>query len=583
MQPSRNSAGAPRSQGSSTPVQGAKRDFGRGADDAVDDGDPAWLDDDADGLESPDALGWAGVDLPPRSTLPTLPSRRNQVRQKARPGDRPVHEGIARAGYTLMGIGILGMFAPAVGLQLRAFRSMNEGYFIACSLFLVIACAVVMAGWWRRPFEGFCVCALPLLVALGGLIFGVVNMETSARNVRPVANRPESRSQPPSANPANRRREQVFSLPQSQRETAAQRTARLETEKRQAVEREKRAQQEWEQLAKQPSSATGISSLGPIPEGSSAPPTAGEGSGSNSTLSTAPDPNSAEKPVTASGLFFSRPDPGRAANAGDLMAGSRIWILWGASWYPGVVVAVNGDRIRIHYDDHSDSWDEDVGVDRIRVPVSSPPVTAESAPGDAAGSPWMEPAAFPLPPDLDRDFPASQQNDRSRLIQEANAVLDEAFKKQFGEFAWRDKNAAMLSIPAGGAGPLAIHPVDTGRRFLTGANLAWNRKNVCLDTIGPVYAGAVNAQFEAKEGYAIAGLKVHVRANRVRGIRFLLQKISGQRLDPADAYESRWYGIPAAEGEATVIGGDGRKVCGLWLTQGHDILESVGLVMDLPE
>ncbi len=59
--------------------------------------------------------------------------------------------------------------------------------------------------------------------------------------------------------------------------------------------------------------------------------------------------------------------PGSAyASISQVKVNDRVHILWGASWYPGTVIQRNGAQAKIHYDNHTDSWDEFVGVDRLR-------------------------------------------------------------------------------------------------------------------------------------------------------------------------------------------------------------------------
>jgi len=54
------------------------------------------------------------------------------------------------------------------------------------------------------------------------------------------------------------------------------------------------------------------------------------------------------------------------ATAG-LAAGSAVDVLWNGRWYPARVLQVRGaNQWLITYDGYSSSWDEVVGVDRIR-------------------------------------------------------------------------------------------------------------------------------------------------------------------------------------------------------------------------
>jgi hypothetical protein len=48
-------------------------------------------------------------------------------------------------------------------------------------------------------------------------------------------------------------------------------------------------------------------------------------------------------------------------------AGDRVQVEWQGRWYPAVLVEQRGsDRWFIHYEGYEDSWDEEVGPDRIR-------------------------------------------------------------------------------------------------------------------------------------------------------------------------------------------------------------------------
>jgi hypothetical protein len=59
--------------------------------------------------------------------------------------------------------------------------------------------------------------------------------------------------------------------------------------------------------------------------------------------------------------------PGTAySSIAQVNVNDRVHILWGSSWYPGTVLQRQGVQAKIHYDNHTDSWDEFVGVDRLR-------------------------------------------------------------------------------------------------------------------------------------------------------------------------------------------------------------------------
>lgn len=63
----------------------------------------------------------------------------------------------------------------------------------------------------------------------------------------------------------------------------------------------------------------------------------------------------------------------RPTRAGQFRAGDKAEILYGNRWTPVTVVNVlSKDRVRIHWDGWSDTWDEDIDVTRIRRPESLP-------------------------------------------------------------------------------------------------------------------------------------------------------------------------------------------------------------------
>ncbi len=60
---------------------------------------------------------------------------------------------------------------------------------------------------------------------------------------------------------------------------------------------------------------------------------------------------------------------GGSPATGGYVAGQAVEVLWNGTWYASSIVRVNGNgTYRIHYTGWADSWDEDVGPDRIRRP-----------------------------------------------------------------------------------------------------------------------------------------------------------------------------------------------------------------------
>lgn len=58
-----------------------------------------------------------------------------------------------------------------------------------------------------------------------------------------------------------------------------------------------------------------------------------------------------------------------ANTAGAYAVGQAVEVLWNGTWYASTIVAANPNgTYRIHYTGWADSWDEDVGAERIRRP-----------------------------------------------------------------------------------------------------------------------------------------------------------------------------------------------------------------------
>ncbi len=55
-----------------------------------------------------------------------------------------------------------------------------------------------------------------------------------------------------------------------------------------------------------------------------------------------------------------------AAPTGTFSVGDEVEVKWKGSWYPASVLEAKGGKYKIHYDGYSDSWDEWVGLSRIR-------------------------------------------------------------------------------------------------------------------------------------------------------------------------------------------------------------------------
>jgi hypothetical protein len=81
-----------------------------------------------------------------------------------------------------------------------------------------------------------------------------------------------------------------------------------------------------------------------------------------------------------------------------------VSIQWRGDWYPGKILAVDGNRFQIRYDGYGAFWDEWVTAERLRRPGATPaiPTPAAPAPPPAAPPPAQSPAqpatAPPAPP-----------------------------------------------------------------------------------------------------------------------------------------------------------------------------------------
>lgn len=72
--------------------------------------------------------------------------------------------------------------------------------------------------------------------------------------------------------------------------------------------------------------------------------------------------------------------------------GAAVDVLWNGRWYPARVLRVSGaHQWLITYDGHSSSWDEVVGVDRIR-PRQSQPATPSQGSGGGSGTGILYPS-----------------------------------------------------------------------------------------------------------------------------------------------------------------------------------------------
>ena len=81
----------------------------------------------------------------------------------------------------------------------------------------------------------------------------------------------------------------------------------------------------------------------------------------------------------------------------------------------------------------------------------------------------------------------------------------------------------------------------------------------------------------AKQGYAVGGMVLKSGAD-VDGMRVLFMRIKGDRLDPADSYQSEWFGGRGGGGE-TRVGATGQPILGVYGNK-RRTHASLGLILD---
>jgi hypothetical protein len=117
------------------------------------------------------------------------------------------------------------------------------------------------------------------------------------------------------------------------------------------------------------------------------------------TSNASPNAGATESPTTGA-------EPATAATPGDSATktestpardgvwkvGDKASVEWGAKWLPVVVLATEGsDKVKIHWEGYSDSFDEVVDVSKLKprdaIPAVKPPTT-KAGPKPAQGGPW---------------------------------------------------------------------------------------------------------------------------------------------------------------------------------------------------
>jgi hypothetical protein len=140
----------------------------------------------------------------------------------------------------------------------------------------------------------------------------------------------------------------------------------------------------------------------------------------------------------------------------------------------------------------------------------------------------------------------------------------------------------------GTSGGTAFEDCPQPRQFLRGIRYAASGSG-CMRSLQPLYIGASGAtegrraggavepvaDLVARPGYAV-GAMIGRATDRFNSFKLIFMKISGSRLDPADAYESPWVGGQNG-GPEVRQGGDGRPAVGLHGRAGEEI-DSAALI-----
>ena len=69
---------------------------------------------------------------------------------------------------------------------------------------------------------------------------------------------------------------------------------------------------------------------------------------------------------TSTGTDKAPADTSSPGVPGGYAVGNHVAVLWRGTWYAATILAVQGDRYKIHYTGWGSEWDEMVGTDRIR-------------------------------------------------------------------------------------------------------------------------------------------------------------------------------------------------------------------------
>jgi hypothetical protein len=138
---------------------------------------------------------------------------------------------------------------------------------------------------------------------------------------------------------------------------------------------------------------------------------------------------------------------------------------------------------------------------------------------------------------------------------------------------------------AGSSGGPIPHRFVDPKGYLLGLEFrvgSWQGEQ-CLGALHPVYSLDQNqlhpGRITAKEGYAVSGAEVQVR-NNVDAIKLHFRRIKPDgSLDPADSYESPWFGATDPTARIVTLGDTGARVLGFSSRAGA-VIDGFALVLE---
>jgi hypothetical protein len=142
-----------------------------------------------------------------------------------------------------------------------------------------------------------------------------------------------------------------------------------------------------------------------------------------------------------------------------------------------------------------------------------------------------------------------------------------------------DFKPEMLTKVAGTVSSFKTYLAHVDRRPMIGIDFALQTSGGdTISTMIPVYYESENHMLLAKEGYAIAGLNVHVE-KQLLALQPIYMRVDGSKFDPNDSYLGEWVGEQPSAEKITKLAGDGRPVFGIYISGMSDVA-SIALIVD---